>query len=182
MTTPRHPDDYYATDPHAIRPLFEFFDWTNGGLTIWENSCGGGSLSTPMVAYGHNVLSTDLVYRGYGIGGIDFLKPSIIETFKFDAIVMNPPYKHHLEFLKKSLRIAPIVCTFAPLTFLAGGDKCGRYEFYQSTPPTQVLIFSDRPRYAKDGDFEKHKNGKTDFCWLIWIEGQPPQPPAWIRL
>lgn len=178
----RHPDDFYATDPRAVAPLLAALGWQWGGLTLWENSCGMGHLSRPLAAAGHTVISTDLVDRGYGIGGVDFLEPSIFDTFRYDGIVMNPPYKHHLKFIKKALTIAPVVCTFAPLSFLAGGDKSGRNEFYNLHRPTKILFFSDRPRYAKDGDFQKHKNGKTDFCWITWIKGATPQPPDWVRL
>lgn len=180
--TPRHPDDYYATDPRAIIALLKYMGWENGRLKIYENSCGQGHLSIPMQEAGHTVISTDLIHRGFGIGGIDFLSNTFFHTLKYDAVVMNPPFKHALQFIKRSFTLAPVVCCFLRLAFLEGGDKSGRYSFYQETPPTQILIFSDRVPTAINGDFENTGPGKTAYCWMIWIEGEKPRPPKWVRL
>lgn len=184
MTEERQKDDFYATDPRATRPLMEYLQWLEGGKTIWDNSCGMGHLCQPLVEMGHTVYATDLVNRGYGCHhGVDFLKQSPFDFMEYDAIIMNPPFKHALEFIRKSIEIAPIVCAFLRLGFLEGGDKSGRYEFFtEESPPTQILIFSDRVPSAKDGDFEKHKNGKTPYMWVTWEKGKQPQPPKWIRL
>ena len=66
----RQSEDYYATNPVAIDLLFyvEKFDGY-----ICECSCGEGHLSKRMVELGAEVYSTDLVYRGFGVGGVDFL-------------------------------------------------------------------------------------------------------------
>lgn len=62
----RATNDYYSTDPTAIDYLlkYESFD-----KNIWECACGNGNLSKRLENYGYNVLSTDLVYRGFGGGG-----------------------------------------------------------------------------------------------------------------
>lgn len=63
----REENDYYATEPKAVELLMneETFDGT-----IWENCCGEGHLAKPMKARGYEVISTDLIDRGYGRGGI----------------------------------------------------------------------------------------------------------------
>lgn len=40
---------------------------------VWECACGEGHLSKVLKNRGYEVLSTDLIDRGYGIGNIDFL-------------------------------------------------------------------------------------------------------------
>jgi len=69
----REVNDYYATAPEAIDVLIN-----DGGANLapnlWEVSCGEGHLSERLKQYGYNVKSTDLIDRGYGVGGIDFLK------------------------------------------------------------------------------------------------------------
>ena len=55
---------------------------------IWEPACGDGAMSRILEAAGHTVISTDLVDRGYGRGGHDFLADH--ETMA-DHIVTNPP-------------------------------------------------------------------------------------------
>lgn len=83
----RENDDYYATDPIAIDVLIN-----DGGVTfdkpIWECSAGSGHLSKRLEEYGYTVRSTDLVDRGYGEGGIDFLKCD--KKWNGD-ILTNPP-------------------------------------------------------------------------------------------
>lgn len=62
--------DYYATDPIAAEHLLQLEDFSND---IWEPACGEGHLSKVFLARGYNVKSTDLIDRGFGDGGIDFL-------------------------------------------------------------------------------------------------------------
>lgn len=77
--------DYYATEPKAVEELMKVEKF-NG--SIWENCCGEGHLSEPMIKAGYDVVSTDLVDRGYGEGNIDFFKCN--KTLA-DNIVTNPP-------------------------------------------------------------------------------------------
>lgn len=62
----RQKNDYYATEPKAIDLLLELESFNKN---IWECACGEGHLSKRLIANGHDVLSTDLIDRGYGIGG-----------------------------------------------------------------------------------------------------------------
>lgn len=81
--------DYYATEPIAIDVLLN-----DGGVKlspkVWECACGVGHLSERLKEYGYDVYSTDLIDRGYGKGGVDFL--TCTERFNGD-IITNPPYK-----------------------------------------------------------------------------------------
>ena len=69
--TARKEHDFYATYPEAIDRLFEVEKFPD---TIWEPACGMGHLSKRMIELGKKVHSTDLINRGYGTGGVDFLK------------------------------------------------------------------------------------------------------------
>lgn len=87
----RQSEDYYATDSSAIDKLLS----TGIKLSnrVLEPACGEGHLSKRLEEFGYSVLSTDLVDRGYGKGGVDFLK-DYNEANKWDGdIVTNPPYK-----------------------------------------------------------------------------------------
>ena len=99
----RQNEDYYATDPIAIDVLIR-----DGKVTfdkpIWECACGRGDLSDRLKDYGYDVYSTDLVYRGYGKGGINFLTYS--GTWEGD-ILTNPPYKYAKEFIEHAMEIIP---------------------------------------------------------------------------
>ena len=62
-TSEREPHDYYATDPKAAELLLAVEDFSQ---VIWEPACGEGHLSKVFEQAGHTVISTDLIYRGYG--------------------------------------------------------------------------------------------------------------------
>lgn len=125
----RETNDYYATEPKALELLLqeETFD-----KNIWECACGEGHLSKVLKAHGHKVFSTDLIDRGYGIGGIDFLQWE--SSFQGD-IITNPPYKYALEFVEKALEVIPPghkVAMFLKLQFLEGK---ARRKFFDKSPP-----------------------------------------------
>ena len=65
----RESNDFYATDPVAIDKLLGAMSLPE---KIWECACGTGCLSERLKDLGHEVVSTDLVDRGYG-GGKGFL-------------------------------------------------------------------------------------------------------------
>ena len=65
----RESNDFYATDPIAIDKLVKVIQLPR---KIWECACGTGCLSDRLKDFGHEVVSTDLVNRGYG-GGKQFL-------------------------------------------------------------------------------------------------------------
>ena len=95
----RQDADYYATDPKAMELLLENEQFSQN---VWEPACGEGHLSKVLESQGHNVRSTDIVYRGYGEPApLDFLSG---EQWQFDGdIITNPPYKYALEFVQKAI-------------------------------------------------------------------------------
>lgn len=71
----REENDFYATDGNALRLFFDKIKKENIILndTIWECACGTGSLSDVCKEYGYNVISSDLIDRGYvGTKILDF--------------------------------------------------------------------------------------------------------------
>ena len=59
----RAANDYYATDPQAVEMLLALESFAP---LIWEPACGEGHISKVLTANGYEVISTDLIYRGYG--------------------------------------------------------------------------------------------------------------------
>lgn len=59
--------DFYPTPSYCVEELLlrESFDGN-----IWECACGKGDISEVFVKKGYDIISTDLVYRGYGVGGV----------------------------------------------------------------------------------------------------------------
>ena len=166
----REKDDYYATDPIAIDVLIR-----DGGVkfdkNIWECACGGGNLSKRLKDYGYTVRSTDLIDRGYGEGGIDFL--TYKESWNGD-ILTNPPYKWSQKFVEHALELIPDgkrVFMFLKLQFLEGK---ARKELFKRYPPKTVYVSSSRLLCAKNAEFEKMQAGggsAVAYCWIEWLKG-----------
>ena len=66
----REENDFYPTPTKVIKSLLEREKFDGN---IWESACGEGHISKELIKYGYSVYSTDLIDRGYGEGGIDFL-------------------------------------------------------------------------------------------------------------
>jgi hypothetical protein len=84
-TNTREPDDFYATPPECTEALIAA-EGDRLPLTVWDPCCGAGDISTVLQRHGCEVVSTDLVDRGYGQGRVDFLSQ---KTAPARAIVTN---------------------------------------------------------------------------------------------
>ena len=130
----RETDDFYATDPKAIDLLHEYEN-LQLPYQIWEPSCGSGCLSERLKEYGHQVVSTDLVNRGYGAGDVNFFEQTKMPA-NCEAIITNPPYKHATEYVIHALRLLPengLLCLFLKTTFAEGKERYAK--IFGITPP-----------------------------------------------
>lgn len=158
----REKNDYYATSPIAAEWLIKL---ENLNHNIWECACGEGHLAKVFLEHGYHVKSTDLINRGFGEGGIDFLKCK--EKFDGD-IVTNPPYKYAEQFVQHALSLigeGQKVCMFLKVTFLEGKSRKKMYAIY---PPRIVYISSSRIPCGKNGVFE---NSAIAYGWYVWEKG-----------
>lgn len=131
----REVNDYYATEPKALELLLEkeTFD-----PFVWECACGEGHLSEVLRSHGYIVRSSDLIDRGYGESGVDFLATE--QKFNGD-IITNPPYKYAQEFVEHALDIiceGNRIAMFLKLQFLEG--KARRKLFDKAPPPSRLCF------------------------------------------
>ena len=160
----RAENDFYATDPEAAEWLIKIEKLNQ---RIWEPACGMGHLSKVFVDHGYTVLSTDLVDRGYGIAGVDFLKTN--DMWKGD-IETNPPYKLEEEFIKHALDHVldrAKVCMFLKIQFLEGK---ARKKLYEEMPPKTVWVSSSRIKCGNNGQFSS-SSSMMALAWYVWEKG-----------
>lgn len=167
----RESNDFYATEPIAIDALVGALD----GLPhkVWECACGQGHLSERLKFYGHDVVSSDLVNRGYGYQ-LDFLAADRMPD-GCSCIITNPPYKYALEFVLHALDILPeggLCVMFLKTSFLEGKRRYER--LFSITPPKYMLQFVKRVLCAKNGDFEKMREdggSAVAYAWYVFEKG-----------
>lgn len=171
----RETNDYYATDPHAMELLLERETFSED---VWECACGEGHLSRVLEDCGYHVTSTDLIDRGYGLGGLNFLT----YTDSVDAdIVTNPPYKYAKEFAEHAIELVTDghkVAMFLRLSFLEGKS---RRELFDRYPPKTIYVASRRLVCAKNGEFDG-SGGAVAYAWFVWEKGFMGEPTVrWIN-
>lgn len=155
-------DHFYETPAEAVQALLKVEKFS--GL-CWEPACGRGAISRVLEASGLNVMSSDLVNRGYGQSGVDFLM-----EYKQRAanIITNPPYKLAEEFTRRAIALADEkVAMLVRLAWLEGQE---RRKMFDQFPPARVWVFSKRITMWKDGEKPEGSadSGSVAYCWIVW--------------
>lgn len=168
----RAANDYYATDPRAVEMLLQMETFAP---VIWEPACGEGHISKVLQAHGYEVISTDLIYRGFGDPEpLNFLEETI-DGFEGD-IITNPPYSVGLQFVERALesvRPGGKVAMFLKVQFLEGKR---RGEFFKKSPPRSVYISRSRLACYKNGDLTTNPESAIAYAWYVWEKGFTGDP------
>ena len=186
--TPREENDFYATPPSSVEDLLN--NYKIEGNSFYEPCVGQGHISKVLKQHFPNakIVETDLIYRGVGIGDVDFVKTdvlsNVLENEKVDWVITNPPFKYAKEFIQKSLDITNKgVAMFLKISFL---ETTSRKEFLQNSPLKYVYVFSKRQNPMKEGLELNPLTGKKwsstiCFAWFIWEHGYTGEPVIrWI--
>ena len=181
-------DDYYATPPEATDVLLYDLDLSEC-KTFLEPSCGEGHISKVLESWFvhtgmSEVESCDLVYRGYGNGGIDFLNSNYYNGKKYDCVITNPPFKLAKEFVQRGMDLSnKYVIMFAKLQLLEG---VGRKELFDKYPPKYIYVFRNRINPYRNGNplDEKGKPWASTMCfaWFVFEVGFSGEPTIrWLQ-
>ncbi len=132
----RQGEDFYPTPRAGTEALLnvETFDGT-----IWEPACGDGAISRVLMDHGHQVISTDLIDRGYGQTGVDFLTQKNLIA---DNIVTNPPFMLAVKFVEVGLSLGS--CKIAMLMQLRFLEGISRGSLFDRSPPSRLWVFRKR--------------------------------------
>jgi hypothetical protein len=170
-------NDFYATHPDSIRALLKVEEIIYPAL---EPACGTGNISK--LIDDPSLVSTDLVYRGYGVGGIDFLIHEY-EDLEFETVITNPPFNLFTEFLNRALVIAKTkVILFGKLQALEGQKRAS---FIERTPLRTVYVFKKRQQPMRNGQESDETGRKLSstmaFAWFVWEQKYKGKPQIeWI--
>ena len=163
----RQAEDYYATEPLATDLLCEIEQFQS---PILEPSCGEGHISKQLIAHGYEVVSRDLVDRGYGEVA-DFL---FLNNEQWDGdIITNPPYDDVITLVFRCLDICKDkVALLMPLRYLSSRSRYNK--LYKKYPPARVYVYQERICIAKNADFKKYNDAGANleiYAWYIWQKG-----------
>lgn len=171
-------EDYYATEPKAVRLLLEVEKFEG---KIWECACGGGHLSEEMKRLGYEVYSTDLIDRGYGDGVFDFIGIDN-NTMVHYNIITNPPYRFANKFIYRALSImqeGKKLALFLPIRYLEGKE---RKTLFKKCSPKKIYVSSSRLICALNGNFEQQTRSAVSYAWFVWEKGFKGNPEiSWIN-
>lgn len=175
----REENDFYATNPETLKLfLYEFWKDNSFEGDILEPACGQGHISKTLkeMLPSFNVISTDLIDRGYGQGGVNFLTHDYGRTF--NTVITNPPFSLAKEFIEKGLEIADKYVIMLCKIQLLEGLK--RKDMFLNTPLKYVYVHTTRQATWKEGRPTDNKGKKwaTTMClaWFVWdkeYEGEP---------
>jgi hypothetical protein len=100
-TNVREKHDFYQT-PHECTAALIRAEGARMPWTAWDPCCGEGDIAVVLQASGRVAISTDLVDRSYGRGGLDFLK---LDVPSAQTIVTNPPWSLAEAMVRHAARI-----------------------------------------------------------------------------
>lgn len=159
--------DFYPTPPEVTYALMDFLKMPPS--RIWEPACGKGHMSEVILAYGHQVHSSDIADTGYGVAGVDFLNA---EAGQFDAIITNPPFNVSEEFIRKALKHSEIVCMLLKSQYWHASKRA---VLFNSCRPRYVLPLTWRPDFLFDTrDSGKRAAPTMECCWTVWDKSNLP--------
>jgi hypothetical protein len=172
----RQKDDFYPTPRRGIDALLAVEKFEGA---IWEPACGDGAISEALKAAGYHVQSTDLVDRGYGTAGIDFLMEYASQA---PNIVTNPPFKLAVPFVRKSLELSSgKVAMLLKIAFLEGIERA---KLFKESPLARVHVFSQRLAFVPGGTTGARTldgGGMMAFAWFVWDHSHKGAPSiGWV--
>jgi len=179
-------NDYYATDPKAVKKLFNNLAINKQINSFLEPCVGEGNIADEVISIRkpNTTKFIDIVDRGYPNTEVaDYLTYSSDE--KFDLIMTNPPYSLGQEFVNKSMSMLSkggYLIMFLKIQFLEGMKRKPMFNKY---PPKYIYVFRKRMGTWRNGeefdDDGKHRSTTMCHAWFVWQDGFSGEPIVrWI--
>jgi hypothetical protein len=164
----REGNDFYRTPPHVTEALLRVESFPD---LVWEPACGDGAMADVLEQAGYFVTCTDLIDRGRGEAGRDFLaEPALLAP----AIITNPPFRIAEDFVTHALALgASHVAMLLRLAWLEGAKR--RDRVFAPHPPARVWVMSKRPTLWNGSDPNpRTTGGAMAYAWFVWDRGAEP--------
>lgn len=182
----RQQNDFYPTPTWVTEALLNCVTLRG---PVWEPCCGDGAMARAIAARGQDVVASDLVDRGFGRHGVDFLKCGAFPA-GCRAMVTNPPYGDGggsvkgvnapgalLQFVRHAIRLTEQadgqLALLVRFQWLAGKKAAN---LISSGPLAKVIVLRRRIRWFDMGPLTNH--GQHHHAWIFWdCERNRDQPP-----
>ncbi len=163
----RQKEDFYPTPTYVTEALLENYHFEG---KIWEPACGDGRLSEVLISHHLDVESSDLIDRGYGQSGIDFL----ISDKTADNIITNPPFQLAYEFIEQGLKLSKkCLALLLPIRYLTGKKRA---KLYAKFPPAKIIVIPNKV------DFLGFGSPAMEFAWFVWEKGINETTITWAQI
>tara|TARA_R110002153_G_scaffold54003_5_gene150223 strand:- start:1321 stop:2064 length:744 start_codon:yes stop_codon:yes gene_type:complete len=176
-------DEFYETNPDDFIILLDQMkrDGIELSHKIWEPSCGHGALSEELSIRGHNVLSSDLIPRGYGNTSDFLFQHTTLDGTKLPSkirgdIITNPPYKGSIDiqFVERANELVEDGGWVIMLVKTQWFASLGRFLLFQRIGrPNYIYTHHARISIFKAGDRSLGSNNSLDYEWYLWKKGTP---------
>ncbi len=181
--------DFYATPAWVTEALLRHVRFRG---PVWEPCCGDGAMSSVLAGQGYDVVSTDLMDRGFGEAGVNFLTTYTVPS-GCRSIVTNPPYGDSgshaaqsrsptamLDFLRHAMMLTRSVqgqlALLVRLQWVAGRRVA---DVMSAGPFAATIVLTRRIRWFDMGEFTK--NAQHHHAWVVFDHAHPDgQPPAML--
>jgi len=150
-------DDFYPSPDEITVALLE--NW-QPRWRVWEPACGDGAMCKVIERYGYEVQGSDLVDRGYGQCGVDFL----LEHRAWEnCIITNPPFNLSAQFIEHALKRmrVPQLALYLKSTYWHAAKRLPLFEEF---PPSTIMPLTWRVDFTGGGQ------ATLDTMWCIWDE------------
>ena len=181
--------DFYATPDWVTEALLQHVTFR---APVWEPCCGDGAMAKILSRHGHQVTASDIAFRGFGKGGVDFLACQSVPD-GCGAIVTNPPYGDTgtqkgqarspaamMTFLRHALVLTASMegqlALLVRLQWVAGQRAA---EMMSAAPFSALIVLTKRIRWF---DMGEHTNAaQHHHAWVVFDHAHPPgTPPAML--
>ena len=168
-------EGFYRTPAETTRALLKVEKFP---ARVWEMACGDGAIAVVLIDAGYDPVSTDLIDRGFGEGGVDFLQQT---EKRADAAITNPPFALDDDFALHAIALGiRKFALLARLTWLEGVERYKR--LFSQHKLARVWVFSSRQTlWRGDDEAAEDDGGQTAYAWFVFeLDHNGPWIGDWL--